>query len=368
VRDASLVVVGGATVALSLALGACGDSSSPSAPNPAPSTPTPAPTPPPPRTFEYNGLTHVSWWHDQYASPDATTSRAALAATGAGWGGVLATWYMDSRAASSVFPHPQRTPTDDGVRRAIDEMHAAGLEVMLKPHVDPLDGSWRGQIAPADVAAWFESYAAFMLHYATIAREEDVEMLCVGTELVTMTGSAYAGFWSTLLARIRASYPGLLTYAANGNTPGDELTSVSFWPQLDLLGIDVYTPLTGKTDPTREELVAGWRRNRDGHDMVAAYRNLQAAHAKPLIFTEIGYRSADGTNRAPWDWQASLGPDPGEQADCYRAMYEVFRAESAWMKGPFWWSWAVARPGAGDTGYEPWTKPAEDVLRQWQRR
>jgi len=352
----------GLVAALVVALGGCGGSSAgPSAP-----APSPAATPRPGGTFAYNGITHVSWWHDQYASSDASTSRVALAATGARWAGLLATWYMESRTSSAVFPDVQRTPTDDGVRRAIDEMHAAGLEVMLKPHVDPLDGAWRGQIDPGDSAAWFESYAAFLEHYAAIAREKNVEMLCVGTELVTMTDARHAGAWSTLIARLRAAYPGLLVYAANANNPADEFTSVSFWPQLDLLGLDVYTPLTGKTDPTRAELVAGWRRNREGHDMVAAYRNLQAAHGMPLVFTEIGYRSADGTNRAPWDWQASARPDPAEQAECYEAAYEVWSSESAWMRGLFWWSWAVPRPGAGDTGYEPWTKPAEDVLRQWQ--
>jgi hypothetical protein len=350
-------------LALVVVCGACGGSSS------NPSGPSPAPTPPPPAAgaFEYNGLTHVSWWYDEYASAEASASRSALAATGASWGGLLATWYMESRTASAILPDSQRTPTDDAVRLAIDEMHAAGLEVMLKPHVDPLDGAWRGDIAPGDPGAWFQSYGAFLEHYAAIAREKDVELLCIGTELVTMSDVRYAGAWSSLIARVRATYPGRLTYAANANSPGDELTSVSFWSQLDVIGLDVYTPLTDKTSPTRAELVAGWRRNRDGHDMVAAYRNLQAAYGMPLVFTEIGYRSADGTNRAPWDWQAPLGPDPAEQADCYEAMYEVFGAEGAWMKGPFWWSWAVSRPGAGDTGYEPWTKPAEDVLRQWQR-
>ena len=77
--------------------------------------------------------------------------------------------------------------------------------------------------------------------------------------------------------------------------------------------------------------------------MVAAYRNFQNAHGKPLIFTEIGYRSADGTNRAPWDWQASMGSDPGEQADCYQAAYEVWSGETAWMRGLFWWSWERLR-------------------------
>jgi hypothetical protein len=87
---------------------------------------------------------------------------------------------------------------------------------------------------------------------------------------------------------VRAAYAGQLTYAANAVSPADEFTSVSFWPQVDLLGLDAYTPLTNKTNPTRPELVAAWRRNREGHEMVAAYRNFQAAHGKPPVEPDEG--------------------------------------------------------------------------------
>ena len=62
-----------------------------------------------------------------------------------------------------------------------------------------------------------------------------------------------------------------------------------------------------------------------------------------------------------------MAADPAEQADCYAAMYDVWSRETSWMKGPFWWAWDVNAPAAGDTGYNPRGKPAEDVLRQWQR-
>jgi hypothetical protein len=348
-----------ALAALLFALAACGGGGGPASPSPTPT--------PPAAAFEYNGITHVSWWHDEYGYPAGSDARRALAATGARWGGLLTTWYMQRRTSSEVRPVANRSNADDVVRRAIDEMHALGLKVMLKPHVDVEDGTWRAQIAPADPARWFESYAAFLDHHAAIAAEKNVAMLCIGTELASMSGSRYAGEWSSLIARVRSRYGGMLTYAANGVEPADEFTSVSFWPLVDLMGLDVYTPLTDKTNPTRAELVAGWRRNRSGHDMVAAFRNAQQAHGRPLVFTEIGYRSGDGANRAPWDWGASMSPDPGEQADCYAAMYEVFSRETAWMKGPFWWAWDVSPPRAGDTGYNPRGKPAEDVLRQWQK-
>jgi hypothetical protein len=353
----------GTTAACALAacaLVACGSSSS--APTPVPSA-----TPPATAVFDYNGITHVSWWHDEYGYPAGSDSRRALAASGARWAGLLVTWYMDTRASSTIAPSPDSSNDDDVVRHAIDELHALGLKVMLKPHVDVHDGTWRAQIAPGDRGLWWESYAAFMDHYAAIAAEKNVAMLCIGTELASMSGSADAGQWASLVARVRARYPGLLTYAANGVEPADEFTGVSFWSQVDLVGVDVYTPLTNKTNPTRAELAAGWRRNKDGHDMLAAFQNLQRAQGKPLIFTEIGYRSGDGANRAPYDWGASLSADTAEQADCYASMYDVWSREASWMKGPFWWAWDVAAPGAGDTGYNPRGKPAEDVLRQWQK-
>jgi hypothetical protein len=349
-----------AALALALSFGSCGSDED------SPATPTPSPTPPPGAGFAYDGITHVSWWHDEYGYPAATDSRRTLAATGAGWAGLLVTWYMDTKSSSTIAAHRDQSNDDDVVRRAIDELHGLGLKVMLKPHVDVRDGTWRAQITPADPDRWFQSYTAFMDHYVAIAAEKNVAMLCIGTELASMSGSRYAGEWGSLVARTRGRYAGLLTYAANGVEPADEFTSVSFWNKVDLLGADVYTPLTDKTSPTRAELVAGWRRNRYGHDMVAAFSNVQRAYGKPFIFTEIGYRSGDGTNRTPWDWGASMTADPAEQADCYAAMYEVFSRE-AWMHGPFWWAWDVKAPAAGDTGYNPRGKPAEDVLRLWQR-
>ena len=77
-------------VSLLVLLTGCGVGGSPSAP-------TPAATPPPGGAgFAYDGITHVSWWHDEYGYPAGTDSRRALAGTGAGWAGLHVTWYMDT--------------------------------------------------------------------------------------------------------------------------------------------------------------------------------------------------------------------------------------------------------------------------------
>ncbi|MFI5184259.1 MAG: glycoside hydrolase family 113, partial [Vicinamibacteria bacterium] len=295
----------------------------------------------------------------------ASAGRRALAATRSTWGAVLVTWYMDRRDSVAIAPDGQQTPTDAAVVGAVQDLHSLGLKVMLKPHVDVKDGSWRGTIRPADTAAWFSSYDAFVTRYAALARSQDVELFDVGTELVTMSDWHFASEWGTVIDHVRRAYGGPLTYGANANSPGDEFTSVSFWSLLDYAGLDVYPPLTNHDDPTRAELVQAWSRNVNGDDMVAAYRNWQAGHGKPVLFTEIGYRSAAGANSAPWDFSRPSSPDATEQANCYDAAFEVWSREAAWMRGTFWWAWPTDPANPGDTDYSPRGKPAEEVLTQW---
>ena len=311
----------------------------------------------------------MSWWHDEYGYPAASDSRRALAATGAGWGGLLTTWYMERKELERRSgPVADRSNDDDVVRRAIDEMHALGLKVMLKPHVDVEDGTWRAQIAPTSPDRWFESYAAFMDHYVAIAAEKKVAMLCIGTELASMSGSRYAG----AVGEPRRADPLALPRACSPTprTASTRRTSSRACPSGARSTSSAPTSTrrspTRRTPPGRSSR-PGWRRNRNGQDMVAAFPNLQKAYGKPLHLhrDRLPQRRRHRTS-APWDWGLSMASDPAEQADCYAAMYEVWSRET-WMKGPFWWAWDVSPPAAGDTGYNPRGKPAEDVLRQWQK-
>ena len=329
----------------------------------------PSPAAAPPGThkasFRFSGFTHASWWHDEYPSADGQASRAALASTRASWAGVLVTWYMQTPDSNLIARDTLRTPDDDAVVAAISDLHSRGLKVMLKPHVDVEDGTWRGTITPTDPAAWFSSYRAFLTRYAALAEANHVEMFAVGTELATMSGSSYASEWGTTIALVRGAYSGLLTYAANAVTSGDEFTSVSFWQALDVAGLDAYAPLSAATEPSVAELVSGWSAGPDGDDMLAAFRNFEASIGKPVIFTEVGYKSVAGAASAPWNFDLQGGYDAGVQANCYEAAFETFASEP-WFSGLFFWDWEVPPPGALDTGYSPRGKPAESIFEGWQ--
>jgi hypothetical protein len=317
--------------------------------------------------FTYNGVAYTSYQSTEYLeTPQGPNSAADMAGVGANYATVLATQYVSTSTSNTISPGGS-TPTDAALAAAITNLKAAGVTPILKPQVDSYDGIWRGSFAPTDVSAWFASYQTFIVHYATIAQAQSLPIFVIGCEFKTLSGSAYQSNWDTIITAVRAVYSGNLAYAANATGAGDEFSSVSFWGQLDIIGVDGYVPLTNHANPTVAQLEAAWTDNASGFNAVAAFQNLQSTYpTKPLIFSEIGYVSAAGTNEAPYASAAGNAPyDPTEQADCYQAFFEVFSQQTSWMKGVFWWDWTVSPPSTGDTGYSPQLKAAGNVLAQW---
>jgi hypothetical protein len=325
--------------------------------------------------FTYNGLNFTSYQANEYLN--SGNAATAIKATGANYTAVMVTQYQQTSTSNTIAPETTSSPgynssidplspTDAAVVSAIQSLHAQGITVSLKPQVDSNDGVFRGNFAPTNPTAWFASYQTFILHYAQIASQNNVGMLVIGTELKSLSTSTYKSNWESIISQIRAQYPNLtLAYGANATGAGDEFTSVSFWADVDIIGVDGYFPLTGQTDPTIGALVAAWSNNKSGFNIVSALKNLQSTYNKPLIFTEIGYVSVAGTNEQPY--ASIVGTyDATEQEDCYEAFFEVFSQQTAWMKGVFWWDWSVSTPSANDTGYSPQTKPAGNItLPKW---
>lgn len=310
------------------------------------------------------GIAYVSWWFDQYASTSSDESLAKLEDTGAEWISILATWYQDTVTSTEIYSHAEKTPTDAGVIHAIQTAHNLGLKVMLKPHLDLFADPthWRGQIGEqftteAEWEAWFESYQAFINHYAQIAADNNVEQFCIGTEL---DGTAVEELrWRELITGtggIKSVYEGPLVYAANHTYTN----TVMFWDALDYIGIDAYYVLADSPTATLNDFKLGWTKP------ISFLANLADEWDKDIIFTEIGYRSIDGAGMAPWAYEGNPPIDLQEQADLYQAFFETVYQEP-WFAGVFWWSWDTnpMQGGPCDRGYTPLDKPAETVLRQY---
>ena len=353
--------------------------------------------------FQYNGIDFTDYTQDGYLS--SSEAAQTIRATNANYTAVMATWYVQTYDSTSIAPETTSSPgydsstdplspADAAVIAAIQALQAQGITVTLKPHVDSIDGTWRGDFTwpstdtttaeqQAWLTAWFTSYQAFILHFAQIASENGVGTLVIGTEFTKLTGNTCAGscesYWlQYVINPLRQQYPNLtLAYGANATSAGDEFTTVSFWKDVDIIGVDGYFPIDSSADcntstppdPTLAELESGWTDNPCSGDFnaVAALQNLSSAYpGKPLIFTEIGYPSATGSNAAPYNYTPTGAYDDTEQANCYEAFFDIFSQQTTWMKGVFWWAWMVAPPAANDTGYSPQNKTAGDTtLPEW---
>jgi Glycoside Hydrolase Family 113 len=260
---------------------------------------------------------------------------------------------MASASASQIAPSATKTPSLQSLQHAISRAHQLGLKVLLKPHVDVNDGTWRGQISPSAPDAWFNSYTQFISRYADLAQAAGADELAVGTELATMSG--YAPQWRQVVATVRSRFSGPLTYAANW----DEAESVSWWDALDYIGIDAYFPLSPNSASV-SDLIASWQ------PWVAEIDALRQRFGMQVVFTELGYQSAAGSTRTPW-WTGSSTVDLAGQANAYEAAFEVW-SKIHWFRGFFWWDWPYVPGTAGQppTGFSPQGKPAQQVLESWQ--
>ncbi len=311
-------------------------------------------------TEKIKGISYAAWWPGEYSKPDADLALGKLAATGAKDVSIIVTQYQPTIDSTTIGPTAS-TPTDEDVTHAIRMAKSLGLRVLLKPHVDlSADPThWRGQIgtnfSEAQWGQWFASYQNFLLHYAQMAAAENVERFCVGTELVATRSRASQ--WRAVIAAVRGVFSGELVYAANHEPhPSD----ISWWDAVDLIGIDAYYPLSTKDDPTTAELAAAWGA------VVPQLASLAATWQKPIVFTEIGYRSVNGANKHPWDWEIGGPWDLEEQKQCYEAAFQAVWNQP-WFAGMYWWSWdtELLQGGPCDAGYTPANKPAENVVRQW---
>jgi len=307
---------------------------------------------PVPAAWFQRGMTFVGWGREVLQSEAASRSLSALISTGARWVAVIPTAYQSSLTAAELDVSDPRTPSASSVREVIRRARRLGLRVMLKPHVDVVDGSFRGRITPPDRDRWFQSYQAWVLAQARLASDEGVEQLSVGCELSSLAGETER--WRALIAAVREVFRGRLTYAANW----DEVEAVSFWDQVDLPGVDAYFPLSAEAHPSVLDLMLGWQRWLGGLEKVAR------AHGGRLLVTELGLASRAGSAAAPWEWQTQEALDLEVQAAYYEAALRVL-PQASFVEGIFFWAWnADGSGGPDDLGFTPMGKPAEETLRR----
>lgn len=237
---------------------------------------------------------------------------------------------------------------DDDMQKVTARAHQLGMRVLHKPQV------WVGRGYPGDLThsgaaldTWFEQYTAYILHHAKLAAQMSADLFCIGVEFVKLT--QHEAKWRGLIAQVRKTYPGPLTYTA---AHGPDFQGVRFWDALDYIGLSCYYPLPD---------------NLDASIVVREIESVQKRVKKPVILTEVGFASMPDAHKEPWS-ESRRNPQVEMQAKCYEALFQAVYNKS-WLAGMYWWKVGTnGYGGPSDGSHTPWKKPAMDVMEKWYRK
>lgn len=307
--------------------------------------------------FTMKGMNFIDYSAEGYWTEESHQSIDRLKGDNVNYVAINVIIYQNFYNSSSVYKDVNFTPATGPLVNIIAHCHLKGMNVFFKVMVDPKDGHSRTDISPSDTDGWFASYKSIITQYARMAQTNDVEMFSVGCELKNLSGASYFTKWQDIINSVDSIYTvGDLIYCANWN----EYENVSFWDHaaIDYMGIDAYFPLNNLENPSFTQISNGWR-NYGANNWVNDISTFRGAHGKDIIFTEIGYRSANFAAKEPWK-ENSDEINLDLQVRCYKAAMEVWNPFT-WFKGIFWWDWGTKIEGAmGDNhhfefDYIAWT-------------
>ena len=292
-------------------------------------------------------------WIDRYKK-----SVDEIAAVGADTVSLVVDTRMENGTSSRIWLDMRMTPTPDQLGALIDHAKSRGLRVMLMPIVlldNPRNdkNEWRGNIEPESWSDWWESYRQMITHFAWIAEAHKVDILVVGSELVSTEDKADE--WRKTIGEVRAIFSGNLTYSSNW----DHYVSIPFWNQLGLIGMNSYWKLGNDHKVTVSEIKENWSKIQK--DLLEFKKKI----GKPLLFTEVGWCSLANAAHEPWDYtRTSEDIDLNLQKRLYQGFFESWYGNPN-LGGFMVWEWPPDQGGLDNKGYIPKGKPAEVVMREW---
>jgi hypothetical protein len=312
------------------------------------------------------GFSVVPTWAEDFSSETFRQSILQLKDTGANYVTLIIPYYQNNVNSTDLFAGTN-TPSDSSLNAAIRYIHNQNMQVNLKPHLESYDTTWRANINPADRTTWFKNYGNMLNHYGQIAQDNHVEMITIGTELINMAAdnvnATNTANWKSMISNLRQIYSGKLTYSANWGDTGwaNEADQIKFWRELDYIGLSAYYHVANGTSYTTDSLQTTWDSINKAH-----IKTLSDLYGKPVLFTEIGYRSINGALGHPASWTLTGSLDEKEQADGYQALFNYWNGQD-FMQGVQLWEWK-SNPNAGgpnDSDYTPQGKSALNTISNW---
>jgi hypothetical protein len=250
-------------------------------------------------------------------------------------------------------------------------IHQAGKRISLLPDIIIKTGDEVADLCPEDIEQWFASYDNALMHYAILAQTYDVELFSIGNEFQTLWIEDQK--WRYIIDKLREQYKGLITTKLNcwwQEETFQKVLTYGWLEKLDYIAIAPYFDLVKYSNPTLQDIENAWSDSRHNNlNIVKQLETIAKTYNQKILFSEIGYRSADGTTIEPWNSDSKIPRgekgrkiyDSDEQDLATQAVFNVFEKKDWWL-GAFWFYWPTVKPIEEDRTWAIWNKPVFLVI------
>ena len=233
------------------------------------------------------------------------------------------------------------SPTDISAATFNDLINRAnkiGLKIgMIKPHIGIAgqhDSFSRKDYLPDNPDTFFENWKDLMIHYADLAKNNGVPILCIGCEMFNQTDVKYLTKWQDIYNTIKAKYPDLLiTYAMSQYEFFEPENQGQIASVVDYIGMNIYPSYVASeynSELKVSELKGAWWSDWNGNQFMEQLDEYYDEYQKPIFVTETGLMPyADGLARLISSYINTDGTENYDaQAIGYKAALEAIAKDS----------------------------------------
>jgi len=250
-----------------------------------------------------------------------------------------------------------------------------GLDVMLKPLINTKSDESRTQIMPQNIDEWFQNYNNILVSLAKLGRKHDVYGMTIMCELDSLLIHYPKKFEETISKIKETGFNGKLTAAVvyHDESCNEKIEILNQLP-IDFIGIDFYVSML-QSDLSKEEKF---------YEQLYYLEKIQSIAQKPLLIAEVGYRSVENGNKRPmYNYRIKGNKDQEIQKESYENFIKAFthkKLDKNKLEGIFFWitdsqhlythdilETPVQFGIPWEIGYTPFNKPAEEVMKKYNK-
>ncbi|HEX2958368.1 MAG TPA: hypothetical protein VHO70_16150 [Chitinispirillaceae bacterium] len=260
--------------------------------------------------------------------------------------------YFTPDPRSSTLDSTSQTIPDSQLCSAITIAQNAGLEVVLKPHIDCLNGQPRYTIDPENYDLWMLRYRTFIVKYLSIASQYGHRSFVIATELDNIVENS---LFTSFCDSIRNVSPINIILSTSYN----HFIKSDIWKHADIVGVNAYFNLDNSDNPRESTLRETW------NYYLNTIQQFSQLNGKQVILTEAGFMSRSNAASNPGDFSGDPSVDVSLQEQCYEALLsQACKFDN--IQGIFFWQWELGTSSSDvEKDYTPRGKPAESTIKRY---